>query len=165
VLTNVTERTKRKSCIYYTMHTVYGWLVKRLQSRSDHFRVKILFTPRAYNKKPDRKNTSALFTPCIFCKWTFSLKQDTLSGCSGTLVWVCGRVGKWELVVGEGLRENEYTSHANTRSGGGVVTVPFRVIFQMENTSVSGNKNQIDVHSYCDTERFSRLMQTMRRAR
>jgi len=42
------------------------------------------------------------------------------------------------------------------RSGGGVVTVPFRVIFQMENTSVSGNKNQIDVHSYCDTERFSR---------
>lgn len=46
--------------------------------------------------------------------------------------------------------------------GAGGVTVPSRVIFQMENTSVSGNKNQIDVHSYCDTELFSRLTQTIR---
>lgn len=57
-------------------------------------------------------------------------------------------------------RERRIISHTHTIVGG--VTVPFRVIFQMENTSVSGNKNQIVVHSYCDTELFSRLTETIR---
>lgn len=75
---------------------LYRWSVKRLQSRSARVRVKIIFTPRVDNEKPDRKNTSALFTLCIFRKWRFSLKQDKPSGCSGILVWMRG------CAVGEG---------------------------------------------------------------
>lgn len=53
------------------------------------------------------------------------------------------------------VRANERDgSHMRTQSSAAAynrITVPLRVIFQMENTSVSGNKNQIDVRSYIVT--------------